>query len=229
VVTGLNQNAMNRIGSGTLVPACFFLPPAIPGHPTGTCPYGDPAAGGNLSKAKSLVQASGQANVPITVWSETRQPRQAWMTYYTQFLKSIGFTNVTQKVIADATYFSTIGELKLHPQTGFADWNQDFPNPYDFYLLLDGHSILPMNNENFGETNDPHINSEVARLGVTPTQHLSQVASQWQALDQYTAQKAYLAVFGYQTFPFFASNRINYGAIIRSPLYGWDWTSFQLK
>jgi peptide/nickel transport system substrate-binding protein len=229
VVTGLNQNAMNRLSSGTLVPACFFLPPAITGHPTGTCPYGDPSAGGNIAKAKSLVKASGQANVPITVWSETRQPRQAWMTYYTQFLKSIGFTNVTQKVIADATYFTTIGELKLHPQTGFADWNQDFPNPYDFYLLLDSHSILPMNNENFGEVTDAHIDSQVAKLGVTPTQHLSQVASQWQALDQYTAQKAYLAVFGYQTFPFFASNRINYGAIIRSPLYGWDWTSFQLK
>ena len=157
MVTGLNQNAMNRLGSGTLIPACYFLPPAIPGHPSASCPYGNPASGGNLAKAKALVKQSGQANTPITVWSETRQPRQAWMTYYTQFLKSIGFTNVTQKVIADATYFTTIGESKkVHPQTGFADWNMDFPNPYDFYLLVDGDSILPTNNENFGESNDPH-------------------------------------------------------------------------
>ena len=49
--------------------------------------------------------------------------------------------------------------LKLHPQTGFADWNQDFPNPIDFYLLLSGKAILPTNNENSGEVNDPHINS----------------------------------------------------------------------
>jgi peptide/nickel transport system substrate-binding protein len=230
VVTGLNENAFNRLGSGTLVAACYFLPPLIPGHPSAPCPYGNPASGGNLSKAKALVKQSGQANVPITVWSETRQPRQAWMTYYTQYLKSIGFTNVTQKVIADATYFTTIGEeKKLHPQTGFADWNMDFPNPYDFYLLVDGHSILPTNNENFGETNDPHINSEVAKLGTVPTPQLDSVKSQWQALDEYLAKKAYLAVFGYQTFPFFTSNRINYGAVIRSPLYGWDWTSFQLK
>ena len=230
VVTGLNENAMNRIGSGTLVPACFFLPPLIPGHPTGSCPYGNPSAGGNIAKAKALVKQSGEANVPITVWSETRQPRQAWMTYYTQFLKSIGFTNVTQKVIADATYFTTIGEEKtLHPQTGFADWNMDFPNPYDFYLLVDGHSILPTNNENFGETNDPHINAEVAKLGVVPTPQLSKVAAQWQTLDEYLAKKAYVDVFGYQTFPFFASDRINYGGLVRSPIYGWDWTSFQLK
>jgi peptide/nickel transport system substrate-binding protein len=229
VVTGLNQNAMNRLGSGTLVPSCFFLPPLIPGHPTGSCPYGNPSAGGNLAKAKQLVKQSGQANVPITVWSETRQPRQAWMTYYTQFLKSIGFTNVTQKVIADATYFTTIGKLSLHPQTGFADWNMDFPNPYDFYLLVDGHSILPTDNENFGEVNDPHINSEVAKLGVVPTTQLSKVKAQWQALDEYVAKKAYVGVFGYQTFPFFASDRINYGGLVRSPIYGWDWTSFQLK
>jgi peptide/nickel transport system substrate-binding protein len=230
VVTGLNQNAMSRLGSGTLQPACYFLPPLIPGHPSAPCPYGDPASGGNLAKAKQLVQQSGQANVPITVWSETRQPRQAWMTYYSQFLKSIGFKNVNLKVIADATYFTTIGEQKkLHPQTGFADWNMDFPNPYDFYLLVDGHSILPTNNENFGEVNDPHINAAVAKLGPTPTPKLDSVKSQWQALDEYVAKKAYLAVFGYQTFPFLTSDRINYGAVIRSPLYGWDWTSFQLK
>ncbi len=230
VVTGLNENAMNRLGSGTLEPACYFLPPIIPGHPSASCPYGNPASGGNLTKAKALVKQSGQASVPITVWSETRQPRQAWMTYYTQYLKSIGFTNVTQKVIADATYFTTIGESKkLNPQTGFADWNMDFPNPYDFYLLLDGHSILPTNNENFGQTNDPHINSVVGKLGSTPTPQLDTVKSQWQALDEYAAKKAYLAVFGYQTFPFFTSDRINYGAVVRSPLYGWDWTSFELK
>ncbi len=95
------------------------------------------------------------AGTPVTVWSETRSPRQQWMTYYTQFLNQIGF-KATQKVIADATYFTTIGNLKLNPQTGFADWNQDFPNPIDFYLLLQGTAILPTNNQNFGQVNDPH-------------------------------------------------------------------------
>ena len=229
VVTGLNQDAMSRLGSGTLVPACFFLPPAIPGHPANsTCPYGTPGTG-NLAKAKQLVQQSGLAGTSVTVWSETRAPRQQWMTYYTSFLNQIGF-KATQKVIADATYFTTIGDLSLHPQTGFADWNMDFPNPTDFYgVLLDGNSILKTNNENFGETNDPYINAQVSKLGETPTAQLDSVASEWQALDEYTAKKAYAAVFGYQTFPEFASNRINYGALVFQPEYGWDWTSFQLK
>jgi len=45
VVTGLNQDAMNRLGSGTLVPACYFLPPAIPGHVSAACPTGPRGSG----------------------------------------------------------------------------------------------------------------------------------------------------------------------------------------
>jgi peptide/nickel transport system substrate-binding protein len=227
VVTGLSQNAMNRLGSGTLAPGCYFLPPAIIGHPSAPCPYGTPG-NGDIAKAKQLVQQSGMAGTPVTVWSETRTPRQQWMTYYTSFLNQIGF-KATQKVIADATYFTTIGNLKLNPQTGFADWNQDFPNPVDFYLLLSGQAILPTNNQNFGQINDPHINSQVNTLGTVPTSQLTSVQSQWESLDQYTAQKAYVAVFGYQTFPKFTSNKINYGATVFHPVYGWDWSSFQLK
>jgi peptide/nickel transport system substrate-binding protein len=229
VVVGLNQDAMSRLGSGTLVPTCYFLPPDVPGHPTAPCPYGTPGLG-NLAKAKALVKQSGMEGQPITVWSEARDPRQAWMTYYTSFLNSIGF-KATQKVIADATYFTEIGESKsLHPQTGFADWNQDFPNPVDFYgVLLDGNDILPTDNENFGDTNDPHLNAEVTKLGGTPTTDLSSVASQWQALDEYTAKQALLAPFGYQKFPFFASDRIIYSKLVFQAIYGWDLSSFDLK
>jgi peptide/nickel transport system substrate-binding protein len=228
VVTGLNETAYSRLGGGTLAPACFFLPPAIPGHPTGACPYGTPGTG-NLAKAKALLKKSGMEGAKVTVWTEERVPRLQWGTAYTQYLNQLGF-KATQKEIADATYFQTVGELKLHPQTGFADWNQDFPDPVDFYgVLLDGHAILPTNNENFGEVNDPKINAAVSKLGQVPVTKLQQDSSQWQKIDEYVAKKAYVAVFGYQKFPFFASDRMNYPALKVNPLYGWDFTSFQLK
>jgi peptide/nickel transport system substrate-binding protein len=232
-VTGLNEEAMSRLGGGTLDPTCYFLPPDVPGHvtlPNSTCPYGNPDNGGNIAKAKALVKASGLEGYPVTVWSQERQPRTQWMTYYTSFLNQIGF-KATQKQIADATYFTVIGEKKtLHPQTGFADWNQDFPNPVDFYgVLLDGNSILPSDNEDFGETNDPYVNQEVSKLSTVPTVDLSSVAAKWQKLDEYVAKKAYVAVFGYQKFPEFASDRIDYGALVFQPIYGWDLSSFALK
>jgi peptide/nickel transport system substrate-binding protein len=229
VVTGLNQDALSRLGAGTLVPACFFLPPDVPGHPTAKCPYGTPGTG-NLAKAKALIKASGMKGTAVTVWSQTREPRQQWMTYYTSFLNSIGL-KATLKVISDDNYFTTIGEAKsIDPQTGFADWNQDFPNPDDFYgPLLTGGAILPTNNENFGQDNDPYVNKEVAKLGATPTTELSTVAAEWAKLDEYVAKKAYVGVFGYQQFPEFASDKVNYGALVFTPIYGWDLSSFALK
>ena len=230
VVTGINEEAMRTLGSGTLIPACFFLPPFVPGHPSASCPYqSTPPSTGNLAKAKALVKQSGLAGTPVTVWSEERSPRLQWMTYYTSFLNQIGL-KATLKTVSDTTYFTTIGDLALHPQTGFADWNMAFPNPVDYYgVLLDGNSILKTDNENFGETNDPYINKQVTALEGTPTAQLSTVASKWQALDEYVAKKAYVAVFGYQTFPEFTSDRMNYGALVFQPEYGWDWTSFSLK
>jgi peptide/nickel transport system substrate-binding protein len=129
VVTGLNQNAMNKLSAGTLVPACFFLPPGVAGHPTGACPYGNPASGGSITKAKALIKQSGMAGTPVTVWSQTRAPRQQWMTYYTSFLNQIGL-KASLKVIGDANYFTTIGSSKsLDPETGFADWEPGLPEP----------------------------------------------------------------------------------------------------
>jgi peptide/nickel transport system substrate-binding protein len=151
------------------------------------------------------------------------------MTYYTQLLNEIGF-KAKIKAIDAAIYAQTIGELRLHPQTGEFEWIEDFPNPVDYYgVLVDGGAILHANNLNFGEVKDPHVDSTVAKLGVIPATQLSQSVPQWQALDEYVSKKAYVVPFGYPTFPEFVSDRINVGALVLNPVYGWDFTSFQLK
>ena len=229
VIVGLDQNHLASLAGGFLQPACYFLPPQIVGHPTGPCPYGDPASGGNVAKAKTLVQQSGMAGTPVTVWGENASPRKEYVDYYTSFLNQIGF-KATEKLTARAVYFTTIGSAKTpNTQTGFADWQQDFPNPSDFYLLLDARSIQPVNNQNFGLVNDPHIQSELNALNPVPAAQLQTVASRWQALDTYVAQKAYAAVFGYNLSPKFTSNKIDFGSAIFHPVYFGDWTSLRLK
>jgi peptide/nickel transport system substrate-binding protein len=228
VIYALDRNALSRLDSGFQTPACFFLPAGMVGHPKGPCPQGDPAAPPNLAKAKQLIQAAGFAGFPVTVWGQGRAPRREYIDYYASVLNSIGL-KATEKILADATYFPTIGNLKVNPQTGFADWNQDFPNPSDFYLLMNAKAIQPTNNQNFSQVNDPHIQSELAVLNKVPTTKLQSVAKRWEELDEYTAKKAYVAVFGYESKPKFFSNRLNFGAAIFQLVYGNDWTSFELK
>jgi peptide/nickel transport system substrate-binding protein len=224
----IDRRALQRLDSGMLQPACFFLPVGMPGHPSAPCPYGEPDAEPNLAKAKELVRESGLAGTPVTVWGGSRPPHKEFVDYYASVLNAIGF-KATEKIVADAQYYATVGNLATKAQTGWLSYSQDFPNPLDFYQLLDAKSILPQENHNLSQVNDPHIQSELAALGPVPSSQLKSVVGRWQALDQYTAKKAYLAVFGYDEVPKFFSNRINFDAAIFQPVYGNDWSSLQLK
>jgi peptide/nickel transport system substrate-binding protein len=225
----IDRRVLSKLEGANLTPGCFFLPAGMPGHPTAPCPYGiNPNAAPNLAKAKALIKASGDAGAAVTVYSEERVPRTQFCQYYASVLNQIGL-KATIKPIADTLYFPTIGTLKLHPQTGFADWDEDFPNPADFYLLLDKASITPTNGLNYGQVDDPTIQSGIAKLDPVPSSKLNTVVAAWQKLDEYTAAKAYNIVFGYQNWPKFTSTRIDYSKLLIQPSYGWDWTSIHIK
>ena len=223
----IDREAMVRLASGFLEPSCWFIPDGVVGHPgsDARCPYGDEP---DLARARQLVQESGQAGARITVWGQERSPRREYVDYYTDLLNEIGF-DATERIIADEVYFPTIGNAKTDPQTGFADWIQDFPNPSDFYLLMDGRSIQPTNNQNFSKVNDPRIQSELARLNSVPVTDLDSVADEWAALDEYTAERAYVAAYGAETHPKFFSDRLDFDAAIFHPTYLNDWTSLRFK
>jgi peptide/nickel transport system substrate-binding protein len=216
----MDRPALAKLSSGALTPGCNFLPPTIAGHADGACSFGDPTqspSAATVAKAKQMIKDAGLAGTKVTVWSETRQPRQNFCLYLNDLLKTLGF-NSTLKVVADATYFQTIGNESLNPQIGFADWSQDFPNPSDFYLLLSKAGIQRTNNENFGDVDDPQIESQLATLEKDPASQLSTDAAKWQALDKYVADQSYVGVYGYQTAPKFLSNRVDFNAAIFNPV-----------
>jgi peptide/nickel transport system substrate-binding protein len=224
----LDRRAMVRLASCFLTPECYFLPVGIVGHPTSTtCPYGSTNSAPDVAKARQLIKQAGLAGTPVTVWGETRSPRKQYVEYYASVLNQIGF-KATPKIISDSVYFPTIGNAATKPQTGFADWLQDFPNPSDFYLLLDAKSIQPTNNENFSNVNDPHVQATLAKLNPVPATRLQSVAGQWEALDHYTASKGYELVYGSEDLPQFFSDRLDFKAAVFHPLYLNDWSSWQL-
>jgi peptide/nickel transport system substrate-binding protein len=223
VLAAMDDRALSRLDSGFMTPDCHMIPFGIPGHSSpSSCPYHNPAGPPNMTLAKQFMAKSGMIGQPVTVYGEERSPRKQYLDYITSVLNSLGF-KATEKVVNSGVYFTTIGAPTLHPQFGFADWNQDFPDPWDFMQLNAGNAGSSLN---YGYVNDPHYNSEVASLSAKPT---PSVASQWQALDQYAVNHNYYAVFGHESKPKFYSNRINFQKGALSVEYLTDVTSLQLK
>ena len=163
------------------------------------------------------------AGQPVTVWGQTRSPRKEFVAYYTDVLNQIGF-KATSKIIADAPYFATIGNAKTEPQTGFADWIQDFPNPIDFYLLMDANSIQADQQPELQPGRRPAHPERAAKLNAVPATKLDIGRRRWQTLDEYVAKKAYVAGLRAGGAAEVPSNRIDFGAAVFHPLYLNDWT-----
>jgi peptide/nickel transport system substrate-binding protein len=223
VLAGMDDRALSRLDSGFMSPDCHLIPFGIVGHNTpANCPFHNPAGPANLTMAKQLMQKSGMIGKPVTVYGEERSPRKQYLDYYTGLLNQLGF-KATEKVVNSGVYFTTIGAPTLKPLTGFADWNQDFPNPWDFMQLFAGNAGSSLN---YGYVNDPHYNSQITKLSAVLPEG---VASQWQALDQYAVNKAYYAVYGHESKPKFYSNKINFQTGTMSVEWLTDLTSLELK
>jgi peptide/nickel transport system substrate-binding protein len=223
VLAAMDLRAFSRLDSGFMSPDCHLIPYGIVGHSNpSSCPFHNPNGPANLTLAKQLMQKSGMIGQPVVVYGEERSPRRQYLDYYTSVLNTLGF-KATEKVVNSGVYFTTIGAPTLHPQTGFGDWNQDFPNPWDFMQLFAGNAGSSLN---YGYVNDPHYNSQLNTLSqVSP----ESVASQWQALDQYAVQHAYYANFGHESKAKFYSNRLDFNKGVMSVEYLTDLTSLELK
>jgi peptide/nickel transport system substrate-binding protein len=223
VLAALDLRALSRLDSGFLTEDCHLIPTGIDGHSSpSSCPYHSPTGPPNMTKAKQLMQKSGMIGQPVTVYGEDRAPRRQWLDYYTSVLNSLGF-KATEKVVNSGVYFTTIGAPSLKPQTGFGDWIQDFPHPWDFMQLFAGNAGSSLN---YGYVKDAHYDSTLNTLYQSDPK---KVASQWSALDNYAVNKAYYAAYGHEQFPKFYSDRLNFGAGVMSVEYQTDMTSLQLK
>jgi peptide/nickel transport system substrate-binding protein len=228
VVTAINRPYLAKLGKGAVEPGCYLIPEGIVGHPTGSCPYGDADDRGDLSAARQLVKESGTAGMPVSVWVEDSAPERAYARYYTKLLNRLGF-DARLNPVATAQDFGRIGKTRTDPQTGFASWFNDFPNPVDFYAVLDSRFIGPPGSPNAGHVDDLFIEQQLEKLSLVPAQDLSSAAGEWRDLDEYSAKKAYLAVFGMQQVPKLISDRLDPGSALIHTLFLSDWSSWSLR
>jgi len=229
---GVDKPALARLFAGELAPGCSFLPPGMPGYDeafdTTECPYGDPTQPPDIAKAQDLLKQAGADGTAVTVYGNTDDPTPAVTQAYADMLNEIGL-DAEVELLDGGVYFQTIGNAKTEAQTGFTNWFQDFPHPLNFYFLVDGDTIQPTNNQNFGNVNDPKINDTIDELSLETD--LEAVADQWAELDRYLIEppQSSIVPYGHRKLATFVSERIDFESIIQHPVYQNDYSSFALK
>jgi peptide/nickel transport system substrate-binding protein len=229
---GVDKPALARIFAGELQPGCSFLPPGMPGSDDALdvedCPWGNPNEPPDLERARQLIEEAGADGAKVTVWGNTDEPTPQVTEAYADMLGQIGL-DAEPKIIDGGVYFQTIGNRKTAPQTGFANWYQDFPHPKNFMFLVDGASIQPANNQNFGNVDDPEITEGIAELNREP-ELTDDVVERWKELNRMVVERAWVVPWGHRKLSTFLSERMDFEGCSRfHPVYANDYSSFCLK
>jgi peptide/nickel transport system substrate-binding protein len=186
---GIDRRELVKIYHGLAVPTENVLPPTYPQYrKLSLYTY-------NLAKARRLVKQSGLADTPITVWNHKLDVDPKATQYLVQQLQKMGFTDVRQKLVNSAIYWSTIGNQGAKAQIGFADWFQDYPHPLDWFdMLLNGTRITRTHNNNYGNVDLPAVNQLIAKLRRRPVLTAA-VNREWARVDRLVGQAAVWAPF----------------------------------
>src|ERR671910_1337893 len=228
---GIDKPGLARIFAGELAPGCSFLPPGVPGFDEALdveeCPWGNPNEPPDLEKARALIKEAGVDGMDVTVYGNNDDPTDKVTEAYADMLTKMGF-NAEPKILDGGVYFQTIGNQKTKAQTGFANWFQDFPHPKNFMFLVDGKSIQPTNNQNFGNVDDPEITKGIADLNQEPD--LTKAEDDWKDLNRKLVERGWIAPYGHRKLSTFFSERMDFENCRRfHPVYFNDYSSWCLK
>jgi peptide/nickel transport system substrate-binding protein len=228
VVTALDRPALAELANGSLETECYLVPDGIPGHPSSSCPYGGADGEGDLQAARELVLQSGTAGAQVRVWGENAAPERAFVRHYVKLLRRLGY-RADARLVQPSGYYAKVASARINPQTGLASWFNDFPNPADFYEVVSSGSSAAISGANLGRVDDLYIGQQLAKFNLIPAQEIGSAAGGWRDLEEYTAKKAYLAVFGTQLVPKLMSERMNFDSAIIHPLFLSDWSTWSLR
>jgi peptide/nickel transport system substrate-binding protein len=218
----VDPRALERIYAGQLEGGQQVLPPGMPGHEEFELYPHD------MAKAKQMLKEANPSDLDITVWTDTESPNNEAGEYYEGVLDEMGF-NTTLKLLNADNYFTVIGNQSTpNLDTGWANWFQDYPHPNDFFQpLLAGESILPTNNGNFANFDEPAINKKMTELAEEQLGPEQEEA--YAELDKEIMEQAPWAPYGHRTLSTFVSDEINLDNVIFNPTFGHYLSSFEFK
>jgi len=173
----------------------------------------------NLAKAKTLINQAGANGAKVTVWTRNVSDAVTAAQYYTSLLNQIGL-NASLNVLPRATYYTTIGNVDTHAQTGWARWLDDYPHPlYWFDVLLNGDRITNQDNNNYAWYKNKKTDAAIESLKKAPILTPA-VNARWAKVEKQIMQQAPWAPWSNRVFPEFFGK--NMSCIHTQLLYGID-------
>ena len=227
----VDKPTLARIYAGGLQEGCSYLPPGMPGYDekldTTGCPFGDPRKPPDVDRARALIREAGAEGAKVTVWGFNQTPQSDITQAYTEMLNKIGL-DASPKLVDFPIWRETIGNAKNRPQTGIDAFTQAFPHPLTFFETVTTDAIRPTSNKNTSNISDPVIDATVKRLEGEPD--IASVTGDWQRLNRYLVERAYLVPYGHRIRGTFVSDRIDFEkCTFFHPIYLEDWSRFCLK
>jgi peptide/nickel transport system substrate-binding protein len=173
----------------------------------------------NLAKARSMITAAGAKGAKVTVWTRQVSDALTAAQYYTSILNKIGL-DAKLTSLPRTTYYTTIGNVNTHAQTGWARWLEDYPHPLDWFdVLLNGNRITNQDNNNFAWYSNKKTNKEIEALKKAPVLTPA-VNKKWATVEKQIMQQAPWAPWSNRVFPEFFTKKM--GCIHTQRLYGID-------
>jgi peptide/nickel transport system substrate-binding protein len=217
----VNPEALERIYAGEIVGAQQVLPPGMPGYERFELyPY-------DMEKARKLVAEADPSDRDVTVWTLNLSPNDEASAYYQDVLIKLGF-DAKLKTIGAENYFTVIGNTSTPDlDTGWVNFFQDYPHPDNFFRGLNGANIVPVNNVNFAQLDDPQINEKIDELAAE--QLGPEQEEGYAELDREVMEQAPWAPYGNRSLSLFVSEDIDFDEVIWNPTFSGDLTSFQFK
>jgi peptide/nickel transport system substrate-binding protein len=222
----IDVNAINRAQGGVLTAAHTTLPPGVPGHD----PNQEDLYPFDMEKAKALIKEAGAEGEKVTVFSNPEPETQRTMEYYADVLNQIGLDAEIRNVPAEE-YFVTIGNRSVKPQTGWANWFQDYPHPADFIdILLNPDNVVATGNNNYSyNADDKELADMINELNREP-ELTDDVKKRWGEVDRYIQEQAYWGMYGNRKQTTFFSERLDFeNCKGEHPVWTHHWGLFCVK
>ncbi len=221
----INRNAFVKFAGGLATTTQNILPPSYPSYEKIDYYNHD------IAKAKALVAEAGAVGAKVRVIGASDDPfSRAAVTYLANVLEELGM-KPELKLLALSVYFDAEGDPHTNANIGWAQWNQDYPHPLDWFgVLVDGSAIQ----ERAGNTNPsfadiPALDAKIAKLEQEP-ELTPQVNKEWaevdnEAVTKYATYAPYVNLLGATFF----GPKVDKECEIQLSIYGLDWTALCMK